>query len=152
MVIPQYIEGVFMLFSKIHDPHSLQKFHVLWLPSILEHSPEFTTPKDERLRDAPMHWRGFHAFFKNSWPSFPHFMYCDYLLFWDIAQNLSTLWVSTPKDERLRDAPMHWRGFHDFFKNSWPSFPQKFHVLWLPSRNTAQNLSTLLSISITFKH
>ena len=31
--MPQYIEGGFMLFSKIHDPHPLQKYHVLWLPS-----------------------------------------------------------------------------------------------------------------------
>ena len=35
MVMPQCIEGVFMLFSKIHDPHPLQKFHILWLPSFV---------------------------------------------------------------------------------------------------------------------
>ena len=36
LVMPQYIEGVFTLFSKIHDPHHLQKYHILWLPSIRE--------------------------------------------------------------------------------------------------------------------
>ena len=33
MVMPQYIEGGFMLFSKIHDPHSTTSDRISWLHS-----------------------------------------------------------------------------------------------------------------------
>ena len=35
MVMPQYIEGGFMLFSKIHDSHSTTSDQISWLHSIL---------------------------------------------------------------------------------------------------------------------
>ena len=46
MVMPQYIEGGFMLFSKIHDSHSTTSDQISWLHSVI--SSQFY----------PVHWQG----------------------------------------------------------------------------------------------
>ena len=47
-----------------------------------------------------------------------------FMLFW-ITQKLTFFTHPNIKIAKNGNAPIHWRGFHAFFKNSWPSPPPK---------------------------
>ena len=62
-----------------------------------------------------------------------------FMLFW-ITQKLTFFTHPNIKIAKNGNAPIHWRGFHAFFKNSWPSPPPKISrivtsFLFIPSKN-----------------
>ena len=67
-----------------------------------------------------------------------------FMLFW-ITQKLTFFTHPNIKIAKNGNAPIHWRGFHAFFKNSWPSPPPKIsHIVTSFICNSDQNIPQMI--------